>query len=948
MQICLILVFSISVFAGDIVSIDPVGCTSSAGRLFWSDDGATLLATSRSGDGLWLVDIISGEIKEIELEGVRGKNAFVSHGRVSAKTITPEGQRPVIYNIETGEAIYLAEPSPSAGTAIIVGDYYACTVDENLLIFDIDLELVDRVFIPGIPHRIRPFGNSILWSDANGRVFSFEIETGSIESYPLPIPLWNPVCSDSTIYAESSNSGVYMYSDGYWFPLGEGLSPVPVRNGIIVTRAVTEGKTLVSSELYLLNDNSERKITGTSLLIGYPAISQSAEKIAFVDLSTGDIHIADFNGTQIFGDRVIVPGSSFNIEIPERPRPAEPMVNLYCPYIHQIYDTPDWFPGNWSCGPTSCMMAQKKYSILPNHDITCSSPYSHTSTHGWYIPNLYSFNGYTYDGWGECPSPVDSCQGAHGFISPTGGAWWDLMRQWLEQTLIPSGIDYDPTWTDLIAEIDAGYIIVTSSTFLGSYGHITVIKGYNPDHSYISNDPYGNANTSPWLGYDGADVTYDWMGYDNGHHDPEVRGFIYVHRSGSEADTIVDDLSSGFVKYGDPVFWHGADIGFDSHMWWTYSTNATDTTDDTCYTTWTPVLPDRRNYEVFTFIPNSNAVASAKYRVYHDRGVTETVIRQADYFDEWVSLGTFSCEAGQGSRVYLGDGTGVSGERIGFDAIWWSDRGALPSPDTLVSLFSDGFRWGGPIKWRRIVSGGTEGTYYWTASISSPDVNSGIWVPGLPADGDYDIYTFIPSGESEAEVEYRIGHSAGETVISIDQSAYSDEWAHLGRFNFTVSGSSFVYLGDSTGSSGNHIAYDAVVWRSEPMAIAETEKPAELGFHVFPNPFNSSVTISIYRSESAEPLTTTISGRGVGATERSQGQVEIAIYDINGRLVADLPFTRTESGENLAYGEDRDTDSVREPTPLIWRPDKSMPSGTYLIKLKIGDYILLKRIVYLK
>jgi len=32
------------------------------------------------------------------------------------------------------------------------------------------------------------------------------------------------------------------------------------------------------------------------------------------------------------------------------------MVQGDVPYVHQVYDTPDWHNGNWSCAPTTAIM----------------------------------------------------------------------------------------------------------------------------------------------------------------------------------------------------------------------------------------------------------------------------------------------------------------------------------------------------------------------------------------------------------------------------------------------------------------------------------------------------------------------------------------------------------------------------------------------------------------
>ena len=92
------------------------------------------------------------------------------------------------------------------------------------------------------------------------------------------------------------------------------------------------------------------------------------------------------------------------------------------PYIHQAYDTPDWWDGDWSCNATAALMALEYYNILPKHPITVSTPSSHTSDYGWYIPDSYSFNGHTFNV--GSPDPLGTTgYGGYGYITQNG--WED-------------------------------------------------------------------------------------------------------------------------------------------------------------------------------------------------------------------------------------------------------------------------------------------------------------------------------------------------------------------------------------------------------------------------------------------------------------------------------------------------------------------------------------------
>ena len=122
------------------------------------------------------------------------------------------------------------------------------------------------------------------------------------------------------------------------------------------------------------------------------------------------------------------------------------------------------------------------------------------------------------------------------------------------------------------------------------------------------------------------------------------------------------------------------------------------------------------------------------------------------------------------------------------------------------------------------------------------------------------------------------------------------------------------------------------------VGIAETALPEKIDIQIYPNPFNSAVTISLicHSRESGNP----------------GGMVGIEIFDINGRMVANVPSPSVplpagEGGKTLLPpGEGGSKSRMRA---FIWQPDKSMSSGVYLVRAKLGDeQTKIKRVVYLK
>ena len=89
-------------------------------------------------------------------------------------------------------------------------------------------------------------------------------------------------------------------------------------------------------------------------------------------------------------------------------------------------------------------------------------------------------------------------------------------------------------------------------------------------------------------------------------------------------------------------------------------------------------------------------------------------------------------------------------------------------------------------------------------------------------------------------------------------------------------------------------------------------KPNDIEICAYPNPFNSAVSISAPKNAIVE------------------------IFDLNGRIVYEMPV------------------GTRPASTVLWQPNKSVPSGVYLVRARFdklsdrGDIEITKRVVYLK
>lgn len=233
----------------------------------------------------------------------------------------------------------------------------------------------------------------------------------------------------------------------------------------------------------------------------------------------------------------------------------------------------------------------------------------------------------------------------------------------------------------IVAEIDSGYPF-TFCNGLTTAGHIVVINGYEANNrTMIVNDPYGNKNTGIYPSLNGKGVKYDWPGYNNGYKNFNrvYWGVSVRYKNSVTVDTLVDDsqLDNGFILRSaiPSIFnqWGELKTGYNIHYWWTRTKLS-----DTCFATWTANLANDGPYEVFAYIPMSEATA-AKYKVTAADGIHEVIVNQKNITNDWLSLGTFTFTKGNSAAVRLGNGSDTVKQAIVFDAIKWSYRGTGPT-----------------------------------------------------------------------------------------------------------------------------------------------------------------------------------------------------------------------------------------------------------------------------
>ena len=117
------------------------------------------------------------------------------------------------------------------------------------------------------------------------------------------------------------------------------------------------------------------------------------------------------------------------------------------------------------------------------------------------------------------------------------------------------------------------------------------------------------------------------------------------------------------------------------------------------------------------------------------------------------------------------------------------------------------------------------------------------------------------------------------------------------------------------------------------VGIAEGRLPEDIAISAYPNPFNSAVTISLRQAGTPDLPADDLSPVGQASVP------VIEIFDINGRMVEEIPVIGSESAKPL---------STNASGACRWTPAPSVGSGVYLVRAKIGDESTTKKLVYLR
>lgn len=610
-------------------------------------------------------------------------------------------QAPAIFDLSTRKTKLLHEPAKLCGQPLFWGTSgIAYTIGQTAFI--ISEEEKTETDLPNYCNQIAvsPDGSAFVWNDKMQQLFLHDVVRGEDKLISPPgisclNPRWSPSGSGVVFNSIGGQLFVFSLKDEKYFEIGTGGNPAWTKDSehIVFEQAEVVNCKLVSSDLFRVDPQGRniRQLTQTPDIFESQPYVDENNGLLFTWVGKRQIYSAEIDfekaeskNVQLIFDHPdplsiqFYPVKKFN--------PNKSLVDLgEMPYVNQVYDTPDFHVGSGSCGPTTAAMALASFNILPPWPTEINKLFPHINDYGSYVADKYYFNG-NYFGTYTNPYSSDAW-GGYSYMWATGSPS-SRMRDYF--TL--HGLSASQSWTnycsfeDTKIEIHAGFPH-SLCHYMTTAGHITLAKGYIENQfTLLFHDPNGDKNTPGYPSYDGANVFYDWPGYNNGYQNLDPSGthggiaWSVVTRKDAPVynDTLVDDLAfgNGFYIFNQPPshmqYFRDQTSGYNGHSWWTMSI---DSGQDVCYVTWTPEIVDSGLYEVSAFIPSINANAQqVKYFMSTATSTEEIVIDQSAYQHEWALLGFYTLSSNDSCSIYLGDNTGIAGEQVAFDAIRFSRK----------------------------------------------------------------------------------------------------------------------------------------------------------------------------------------------------------------------------------------------------------------------------------
>ena len=823
------LMFSLSAFCQEVkqtTTKEVEGGIKADLPVYLSNDGRYLLTTADRHTGLILTDTTSGQSIVLSKEKGVGYYAFVTSDNryVCYKSFwrTPESilQKSMLFDIQKGQGLALNEWSPLAGIpAVSPQGNIAFTTGDRLSIVDSALQPISDF---NLRHHVNLLsfsadGQTLALNNRQDRIVLLDVASGSMRVVSA---------GDDSFFAPRFS------------PKGEHLLFSDVRGNLYCRDTSTEDEPIVvgrgsmarwidaNTICYVKKTIEKHEVVQTEILY----VEKSGKQLNRVLLNSGDANaavsrsgfVSNIKGQLnlgVTGKEELLPKK--NLAVPMLSQAVQKSLGEIrtlvdksttreiggVPVIHQVYDVSNWWWGHWSCGPTAALMCLQYYHTLPKHTFDCTHYSAHKSNYGFYISDIYSFNGYTYDVGAWVEPAAATAYGGHGWIWQDNGKHTSAdMKDYINQhgPSSPDGSSF--TWDVLQQEIMNGYPFVILS-LITSGGHYQSVIGYfKNQHTLIVNDPYGDKNTSGYPSYDGQRCFYDWPGYSNGYENLNVVS-IYIYCRDTIAASpaiymtdIVVDNDDGPSAYSEVGTWAtSGSTGYDGGTY-RYAYGA-----DAATAVWTGNVLYEGDYQVFAiYRQGTTRATSVRYKVTDSTGDHFVDIDQSGAAGMVeTSLGTYHFNSGSCSvSVICADSTPV-GNAVISDAIRFKLITSVEADN------DDGApAYGETGSWSTSSHKGHNGKTYRNIAVSS--AAKATYTVNLQHTGKYEISTVNRAWNSYVTAaEYEINTPFGTELVYDDQTQDNLEWKSLGAFSFHE-GENTIAVDAAGSSAGSWVQADAV------------------------------------------------------------------------------------------------------------------------------------------
>lgn len=523
------------------------------------------------------------------------------------KSIDDNGyQAPAVLNLQTEQVTLLDDYMFQCGQVSFSQDgSMAYTADEELVIVHpYGTERFDLGYYTNIV-RLSPDGQTVAFSNPNGKPMLLTRATGKVEALSDISDLYDPRFSPdgSKIIWQRGDASLYVtdLTARHTFFLDKGFGAL-WKNSDEIVYSHSE---YINDDVFLFAgisvctsswNGAQRRVLIASSMECPEQVGLTDDGQLLIPYAYGNRRLVEVSLQQPQSEKVVcqlpewgkhfgfVPASLKETDVVENPHIRKATSTMGgtigihdIPYINQTYDVPDSYAGCHDYGPVACApstacMLLAYLGYFEKHAVTsryANCPWGKTNYYSWYVGQEYTsqtgyvFNiaaqgcgcmakgGYGYM-WGLGSPSSQMCN----FYTNNGIPTTMSSQQWtIPYTTIKDQCDNDHPYSWCITSgKSSGHLILPfrcNAKCVKVSGVWTLKEG--AVGSMVVQDPYGDANSSPWVG-DGRYSTYDYQGYNNGYYTMvSAWGITVTKRPAATVQLLLNPTSLKFknVMVGD-------------------------------------------------------------------------------------------------------------------------------------------------------------------------------------------------------------------------------------------------------------------------------------------------------------------------------------------------------------------------------------------------------------